>query len=1158
MISFLTAHRKLTGRGYDMKIRYDSMNLRKAISIKALFFCLGFILLGQLSAVGQVNPVTASLLDKSKDGKEHLVSVHFENEPLPDVLHKLARKVNVGISYDTQTVPDKRITYAANDQSIYTVLGAALQGTGLQATLSESRKVIVIKEKPALQLIKAQVEVEGAVIDGETGEPLPGVNISVEGTTTGTTTNVDGEFSLKVPGSESVLVFSFIGYKTQKITVGDQSVIEVVLEQDLGRLDEVIVVGYGTQERRDLTGSVDRIEKETFQNQNITQIGDMLAGTIAGFSANQSPDPAGGSSMEVRGPTSITAGTDPMIVLDGAVFNGSLRDINPNDIETIDILKDASSAAIYGAKAASGVVLITTNKGEEGKPTINYSSRVGVTKPTKERRPLGPDEYIQFRSDWFRTVFPSQNYHYYTHPEKLPNDVNREEWRNFSESPLENDTREYLRRLAFFPIEQENYIEGKTTDWYDVVMRNGVRQKHDISVSGGSERATYYWSIGYTDNEGLRVGEEYSTVRSRLNVDFEVVDWLNVGLNAQFSDRDEGGVPASMFYANSPFGQVYDEQGNLERLAHGHTNNPLLEHKLRDRDRRVNSFFSKVYADVSLPFGIEYNLSFQPRYEVMRHLEFRSTDVRFGGDPDQDQSLGFRDRYSQYEWMVDNLLKWNKQVGVHGFEVTLLYTVEEFNELTEHMLNRNFAPNEELGYHGLQFGDNPEIDTYDTKTSSDGMMARLNYTLMDKYLLTASIRRDGYSAFGQDEPRAIFPAAALAWQISEEEFFDVDEINQLKLRLSWGINGNRDIGPYAALSQLGSNLWYDGSSTQVGVYNSSLANPGLVWERTESFNVGLDVELLESRISLTMDAYDATTTDLLMNRRLPTLTGFDNVTTNLGKLSNRGLELTLRTNNISSSEVNWSSELVFSLNRNEIGSLYGDQGEYTLLGETRNGELPDFTNQWFIGRGIDAVWDYDNVEVWQEDEADQAAEYGLRPGDFKAFDVNGDGNYRAEDDKRFIGHEQPRYRLGLRNEVSFLGNWTASMFIRADLGHIGAYSGALNPGEESNDRRNRHVGPIPYWTPENPSNEYARLDLRTGPYGGGLMVYKPRSFVRIQDLSVSYSLPSALAERLPLQSMRVFGSVRNLATFTKWPHWDPESGGTPMPSTYTIGINLSL
>lgn len=1001
--------------------------------------------------------------------------------------------------------------------------------------------------------------VRGTVTDAETEDPLPGVNVVVQGTTTGTTTDVTGEYELTLPSEDAVLVFSFVGYDTQEISVDSRSEISVALEESIGELQELVVVGYGTRERTDVTGSVERVEAEQFESQNMTQITDMLTGTVAGFAANQSTDPAGGGSLEIRGPTSLTAGTDPMIVLDGAIYEGSLRDINPADIETIDILKDASSAAVYGAKAASGVVLITTTRGARGKPTINYSSRAGIARPTRERRPFGPEEYVQFRADWFRTVFPNQDYHYYTSPDELPGDISVEEWRNMSESPLEDDTREFLRRLAFFPIEQDNYINGQTTDWYDVVMRNGLRQSHDLSVSGGSGNTKYYWSIGYVNNEGLRVGDEFSTVRSRLNVQYDVVDWLGVGINSHFADRDEGNVPSSMgFYANSPYGQVYDEDGNLERLAHGHTFNPLLEHKLRDRSRRIDSFFGKLYADISLPFGIEHQVSFQPRFETMRHLEFRGTDVRWGGDPNQDQSRGFRQRYTQQEWTVDNLLTWNREFGINAFDVTLLHSIEESREWFERMSNQNFSPNEQLGFHGLQFGDSPSITTNDMRLTGDAMMARLNYGLLGKYLLTASIRRDGYSAFGQEQPRAIFPALAAAWQLGNEEFFDADWVDQFKIRFSWGVNGNRDIGAYSALARLSSNLWYDGTSTRVGVYNSTLANPSLRWEKTESFNIGTDIALLDNRLALTLDAYSATTTDLLMNRRLPSLTGFSNVMTNLGRLNNRGFESTIRAKKVFNPNLSWNSEFVFSLNRNKIISLFGDVGEYTILGETRNGELPDFTNQWFPGRAIDAVWDYDWIGVWQAHEADKAAQYGMRPGDFKSVDVNGDDRYRAEDDKKFIGHRQPRYRLGLRNEVSFLGNWSASVFIRADLGHIGAEPEALNPGEESNDRRGRHVGPVPYWTEGNPINNYARLDLLTGGYGGGIMIYRPRSFVRIQDLSLSYRLPVSMAQTLQMQNLRVFGSVRNLATFTKWPHWDPESGRSPMPATYTVGLSLSL
>jgi len=1001
--------------------------------------------------------------------------------------------------------------------------------------------------------------VSGTVMDGSNEETLPGASIIIKGSTIGTVSDIDGKFSLNVPNPETVLIVSFIGYISKEITVGNQNEITVNLVSNAAELDEVVVIGYGTVKKRDLTGSVERINADAFQNQTMTQLTDMLTGTVAGFNANQSTSAAGGSSLEVRGPTSLNAGTEPLIVLDGVIYKGSIQDINPHDIESMDILKDASSAAVFGSKAASGVILITTKKGKSGKPTINYSTRMGISEPASARRPLGPDDYIQFRKDFFRTVFPNTAYHFYTNPNELPTDVSVEDWRNYGDNPLADNNREYMSRLRLFPIEQENFLSGTTTDWYDVVMRRGTRQTHDLSIGGGADGFNYYWSIGYTDNEGIRVGDEFSSIRSKLNIDFDVTDWLSVGLNTQFSDRDESGVPASMgFYSNSPFGREFDENGNLERLPHGHTFHPLIDNYRTSKLRKVNSLFSILYAKVALPLGITYSISFQPRYETMKDLRFISTDIRFGGSPTEDLSQGTRSEYSHYEWMVDNLLKWNKQIGIHSIDATLLYNSEETKRWSSDNSNINFFPTEELGYHALQFGNNPALSDYDYRFTGDAMMARVNYTLMEKYLLTASIRRDGYSAFGLQNPRATFPALAFAWQIGDEEFFDSELINRMKLRLSWGVNGNRDIGMYASLARLGSNLWYDGTKQRVGVYNSSLSNAGLRWERTESINLGLDVGILEDRIDMSFDYYDMTTTDLLMNRILPSITGFNDVTSNLGELGNHGFETTINTVNYSDKNLTWRSSLVFSLNRNKIKNLFGDIGEYTLLGQTQTGEVPDYSNQWFPGQAIDVVWDYEMLGVWQENEADEAAVYGMRVGDFKAEDVDKNGVFNELVDKQFIGYERPRYRFGFKNDFTFLTHFTASVFIRADLGHIGAYSPALNAGFESNDRRSRNVGPVPYWTPENPINDYARLDVSTSGYGGGLMVYKSRSFVRIQDLSLAYALPSHLAQRLKLNNLRVFGSVRNLATFTKWPHWDPESGASPMPRIFTTGISLSL
>ncbi|MEX0883578.1 MAG: TonB-dependent receptor, partial [Cyclobacteriaceae bacterium] len=979
-------------------------------------------------------------------------------------------------------------------------------------------------------------QVSGVVKDASSDETLPGVNVLVKGTSVGTVSDIDGQFSLNVPSSESILVFSFIGYLTQEIEVGNQNEINVSLVSNAADLEEVVVIGYGTAKKSDLTGSVARVDAETFKNQPMTQLTDMLTGTIAGLSTNQNPSAAGGGSLEVRGPTSLSAGTDPMVVLDGVIYNGSIADINPNDIESIDVLKDASSSAVFGARAANGVILVTTKKGSLGKPTINFSAQVGISGPTQDRRPLNAEEYLIFKGDFFREGAlnnPNVPETFYTNPNNLPDNVSVNDWLNFNENPNQDPYTEYLSRLNLYPTEQQNALAGRTVDWYDMTMNQGLRQIYDLSIGGGTEDIKYFWSVGYTDNEGIIKGDKHTNIRSRLNVDFKVNDWLSFGANTQFSERDESAVPASLglMYIASPFGEPFNEDGSVNLRPHDDPSayNPLMDYYGRDRNRKVNTFFSSIYGNVKLPFGINYRVSFQPRYSF-------TTDQSFWGEQTITGSQtfpggrGVRQSSKTSEWMLDNLLTWNKQFGIHNFDATFLYNAESFRSWYEQQANQNFAPNANLGYHGLQFGSNPSLNNNDIRQTGDALMGRLNYTLMDKYLFTASLRRDGYSAFGQEFPRALFPATAFAWKISDENFYDENWlVNRLKFRLSWGLNGNRDIGAYSALAQLGSVLDYDGTNVVVGVQNATLSNPGLTWEKTQSLNFGLDFGMFENRIDISADYYVGTTEDLLMNRQLPRITGFQSITANLGELENRGFELALRTVNISKVDFMWSSDLVFSLNRNKINSLFGDVGEYTLLGETLTGELPDFSNHWFPGRAVDIVWDYNVLGVWQMEEADEASVYNLSPGDFKGEDVNEDGVYTDLIDKQFIGYTTPRYNLGFRNEATYK-NFTATVFIRASLGHILPFNQALQ-GSLSHDRRNYNGGPMPYWTPENRNNEYARLRPIHSAYGGGLGIYRPGSFVRIQDLSLSYNMPTAALDRLKLSSMRIFGAVRNLYSF---------------------------
>jgi TonB-dependent starch-binding outer membrane protein SusC len=505
------------------------------------------------------------------------------------------------------------------------------------------------------------------------------------------------------------------------------------------------------------------------------------------------------------------------------------------------------------------------------------------------------------------------------------------------------------------------------------------------------------------------------------------------------------------------------------------------------------------------------------------------------------------------------VLHWAKQIGIHNFELTLLQSVEKQESWSTLNTNENFSPNQNLQFNALQFGNNPSLSNNDEKATGDALMGRLNYSLLNKYLLTLSVRRDGYSAFGQkNNPRATFPAIAFAWKVSDEKFFNLNWVDQMKLRLSWGANGNRDIGAYSALARVSPNLYYDGSNAVMGVTTTSIANPDLAWEQTEAYNAGLDLEFFKGRITLNANYYDMTTTNLLMNRILPAITGFNSITVNLGEVKNRGMDLTLSTINMNKSNFRWKSNFVFSFNRNRIVRLFGDYKEVTIDGKTVKQEVPDIINGWFPGHAIDAVWNYKVTGVWQVNETAQAADYNMVPGDFKAQDVNQDTSYQALDDKQFLGYLTPRYRLGLRNDFTVFKNFLVSFFVRADIGeYLGAYAASLDPAYSQHDRENR-LANIPYWTPANPINDYARLGVNTSAYGGGLMLYKPRSFVRIQDFSLAYSIPSITTERAKLSGARIFASVHNIYSFTKWPGWDPESMNFPMPRTYTIGMHISF
>jgi TonB-dependent starch-binding outer membrane protein SusC len=1102
-----------------------------------------------------------------KSIKELSLEIEFKNKSIIEVFREIEKSTEYTFAYDQSDIDKKLKITRKYDHSnkVADILYDISNDAGLNFK-QINNNIIVTKPSLKKDLKNSIIEViiqtrnvTGKITSQEDQEGLPGVNIIEKGTSNGTITDAAGVFSLTV-SEGATLTFSSVGYITQEFEVGNRTVIDLVMVQDIQQLDELIFVGYGTVRKSDLTGSVERISAGEFRDQNMTQLTEMLTGTIAGFNAEQGARAAGGGSLEIRGPTSLKARTDPLIVVDGVIFNGNLRDINPHDIESIDVLKDASSAAVFGSRAASGVVIITTSKGKAGPPTINFSSNVGIAQVTNSSiRPLNGKEYTEFRKSLLVMENPNMPNYYYHNPYELPSQISMEQWHNLSNNPNADITREWLNRLLFTSDEVANYEAGNVENWYDRVIQTGLRQNYDVSIQSGTETTSFYWSLGYTDNEGVQVGDEFITFRSRLNVNSKISEFLNVGVNAQYANEDNGAVLSNLgqMLTNSPYGNMYEADGSIKWHPNGLTNtiNPLINNLLQQRLSKGNSLFGSIYADIALPFNFSYRLSYQPRLSNLNDYNFWGSNTIMGSRT-YSNGYGTRQDDKTYEWMVDNLLKWNKLYGMHNFDFTFLYNLEKFQSWSSFQSGENFEPNQNLSYNALQFATNYLISNNDEYHTGDALMARLNYTLNNKYLFTASFRRDGYSAFGQSNPRANFPSLALAWIISDENFYNLKFLNLLKIRTSWGVNGNREIGRYAALATLNRNIYSDGSNVLMGVYNTSLANPDLRWERTEAFNIGLDFGFLEGRINGSIDMYEMTTSDLLMDRNLPQITGFENIAANLGKLQNRGFELTLNSTNVNTSNFQWKSNAVLSLNRNKIISLFGDYEEIEVDGKIIRREIPDITNQWFIGQAIDRIWDYEIVGVWQIGEEEEAKVYGLKPGDYKAVDLNDDGVYSALDDKQFIGWRRPRYRIGFRNNFVLFRNLSASVFLRSDLGHMGSIAIFKHAGGNIYDRSGMRN--VPYWTPENPSNKYGSLVANRGQYGGDYNIYFDRSFLRIQDVTLSYSLPTSVYQRLSMQSLRIVGSIRNLYSFNKWENWDPESNTVPMPRVFTIGIDLTL
>lgn len=1008
--------------------------------------------------------------------------------------------------------------------------------------------------------------VSGTVLD-DSGVPLPGASVIEKGTTNGVSTDFDGNYTIEVANQNATLIASYIGFAEQEKSVQGNSQIDFDMVSSASTLDEVVLVGYGAVKKKDLTGAISQVDVEDLSDQSTNSVTDVLRGNVAGLSIGLSSGPKGVSNIRIRGNNGLSAGSNPLIVVDGIIYNGDLSDIAPSDIDRLDVMKDASSAAVYGARGSSGVILITTKRGTSDKPTININSSVGWATDAYKEMPYGPEGYVNWRSDVFKSINPQltvDNPGRYDNPDNLPEGVTVDEWLAYDGS-AGDPTRAWLNRIGFQDVEIENYLNDRTIDWYDRIIRTGFRNDVNTSISGRNGGLNYYWSIGRTSNEGIYEGEKFETVRSRLNLDADINDWLTVGMNTQFAKRNEGFIAAdrNQIERSSPYGSFFDEDGNIRLSPQDDSGtgatNAFLDQRFTDLVDLEHTFNSRVYTKIKLPLGFSYELGYTNRLEFRefyRHRQAASPENVIGSATRQNRKI--------YEWQLDNIIRWNKTIDKHQFDLTFLLYSEKYTEFNTNANATTFEPNDDLGFSSLELGTIPTVSSEDITSSGDAIMTRLNYNYDSRYLVTATMRRDGYSAFGAGNKRGYFPSIAGAWTISNENFFTSDFVSFLKLRASYGKNGNREIGRFVSLSRLNAgkylNVDESGNVFTVPTFNNETQESSdLKWETTKAVNLGLDFGLADGIVEGTFEAYRNITSDLLVLRRLPEIIGFNSVFTNLGEVENKGLEFTLSTLNYDRENFKWNTNFNFSLNRSKINSLYGD------LDENGN-ELDDITNRWFIGEDAAVIWGQEALGVWQQDEAEEAEEYGVFPGDFKILDSDNSGDY-TDDDATFQGHRTPRFQWAMSNRFTFFKNIDFSFEIYSNWGQKRLFNEAKNRNGFI-DRTNSIK--TPYWTPDNPLNDYARLFSSDG--GANFAIWRDASFIRLNNITLAYRFPKEITQKFSVQNLRVYANVRNVAVWA--PHWDfydPEptdidgrnsNGGNnptlPTPRFFTFGIDISL
>lgn len=1081
------------------------------------FFCLGII---QSWAVDSYSQQTR-------------FSLNYEKTKLVNVLNDIENQSEFYFLYNEDYVDVSQVVnYSGADQRIDQVLTELLISKGIKYSIHDRQIVLTPVDSPNLSFSEQAAKVINGKVTNSQGELLPGVTVIIKGTNIGTITDVSGQYVVRDVPENAVLVFSFIGMKTMEAPVAGKLQLNIVLQDETIGIEEVVAIGYGTVKKSDLTGAVVSVTTDDLvRGSSYNAIG-ALKGSVSGVNiVRPNNKPGAGYSIDIRGLSSISKSNEPLIVVDG-IPGADLGLINPEDIEKIDILKDASATAIYGSRGANGVVIVTTKRGTLGKPIITYAGYFGLKSPTNKPEFMSGDDWVQLVRESYR----AKNNGVYRPDEEIFTD------------PSELKA-----------VQDHNYY-----DWVNALTRNAIQTSHTVSSVGGTENTKYSFSGGYYNEEGFMKKEDYKRYNLKSTIDLKANEFVGFGGSIYFSMYIRNIGNNDLFQdihrvrqTQHPYSLVTGEE--IRKFSSNGIFNPQITQNNIVEESKGTNLLGNVYIDITPVKGLELKSTFAPYITNSRDGQFRDTwSKALQGTT---KPTAFMRNTTNYNWVWDNIANYKFKKGAHSIDFTGVFSMQRYER------EQLYGNVKDLGFKSLWYnlggGTVNSLTSSFSRNSLVSYLGRLNYNFKEKYLLTVSGRYDGSSKLAEGHNWAFFPSAALAWRVSEEPFMQNQAlISNMKLRLSYGETGNDSVDPYSTSANISSTTYYMfGSSVANGNVPGSLGNSSLGWETTSEINVGLDLGFLNNRFSGSFEYYNRLTEDLIMNKLIATHTGYSSVPANVGSSRNKGFEMTLNTENVKNSNFRWTTTLSLAYNKNMIVDLAykEDLGKYSPQLEGMQG---DYTNKWFIGQPININWIYEAIGVWQLDEAAEATKYGQVPGQWKVRDFNNDDAIHGDKDRTIYGKRSPDWIGGMTNRIEYRNfDFSVHMYWRTGLTDINRfqiyYTGEAN---QHNFKNAKHD----YWTPENPTNAGAQPSNQ-GPYRNQASnVYSKSDFLKVSDITLGYSFDKNFATRAKITGLRVYATVQNPFTLTTFNGFDPENPASTIGSDSWIsrtvlgGIKLTF